>query len=156
MSISGKTGTAYDIVDGKYSNKKRLAFCGFFPSDKPKYSCVVLMSHANKGAAYSSGMVLMNTALKMYARGMLGNVSDYRKESDNDNTPATLYAASGSSTESLKQGIGLQSVRKMQSRKTDSGVPSVLGMGLREAVMTLEKPRKRLCILPKPATRHQI
>ena len=139
VSISGKTGTAYDIVDGKYSNKKRLAFCGFFPSDKPKYSCVVLMSHANKGAAYSSGMVLMNTALKMYARGMLGNVSDYRKESDNDNTPATLYAASGSSTESLKQGIGLQSVRKMQSRKTDSGVPSVLGMGLREAVMTLEK-----------------
>lgn len=146
VSISGKTGTAYDIVDGKYdTRKKRLAFCGFFPSENPKYSCIVLMSHANKGASYSSGMVLMNTALKMYSRGMLGNVSDYRDESDNRNTPATFYAIDNDASNNIKEGLGLQSVRKMQPRKTADGVPSVLGMGLREAVMTLEKAGLNVC-----------
>ena len=140
VPIAGKTGTAYDIVNGQYDyRKKRLAFCGFFPSDKPKYSCVVLMSHANKGAAYSSGMVLMNTALKMYARGMLGNVSDYRNEPDNNATPATFYATTDGSADNLKKAIGIQKTRKMQSKQAENGVPSVLGMGLREAVLTLEK-----------------
>ena len=140
VPISGKTGTAYDIVNGKYDyRKKRLAFCGFFPSDAPKYSCIVLMSHANKGAAYSSGMVLMNTALKMYARGMLGNVSDFRKEADNKNTAATFYAIDKSASDDLKKELGLQSVRKFTPQTAKNGVPSVIGMGLREAVSTLEK-----------------
>ena len=140
VSISGKTGTAYDIVDGHYdSSKKRLAFCGFFPSDAPKYSCIVLMSHANVGAALSSGTVLMNTALRMYARGMLGNVSDYRTESDNRNTPITFTAVEKSTATSLKSELGISGVRKLRRHNTRNGVPSVIGMGVRDALATLEE-----------------
>ena len=38
---------------------------------------MVLMAEANRGAGASSGMVVKNIALKMYARGLLGNKSDY-------------------------------------------------------------------------------
>ncbi len=140
VSLSGKTGTAYDIIKGQYDfSKKRLAFCGFFPSDAPKYSCVVLMSHANAGAARSSGMVMMNIALKMYARGMLGNVSDYRAEADNRSTPATFMAVNSEAEAELKSDLGIPSVRHFKRVQEAPGhVPSVIGMGLRQALRTLE------------------
>lgn len=141
VSISGKTGTAYDIVNGSYdTRRKRMAFCGFFPSDRPQYSCIVLMSRPNCGAARSSGKVVMNTALKMYARGMLGNVSDFRNESDNRNTRATLFSVPDDVAQELKAGVGVSSVARMPyKQQSGNGVPSVVGMGLREAVSVLER-----------------
>ena len=67
VEIAGKTGTAFTNAAGQYGAQKRLAFCGFFPYDKPKYSCIVLMLGADRGAGASSGMVVKNIALKMYA-----------------------------------------------------------------------------------------
>ena len=43
VALAGKTGTAYMIENGQYvTSKKRLTFCGYFPADKPKYSCIVM------------------------------------------------------------------------------------------------------------------
>jgi cell division protein FtsI (penicillin-binding protein 3) len=46
--FSGKTGTAQIAFDGKYKDsqgyrKHQASFAGFFPSDDPKYSCIVVM-----------------------------------------------------------------------------------------------------------------
>ena len=66
VAIAGKTGTCYVTEVGRgYSSKKRLSFCGFFPYENPKYSCIVVMEGANCGAARSSGTVLKNVALKL-------------------------------------------------------------------------------------------
>ena len=142
VKIAGKTGTCYmiDGETGKYVyTRKRMAFCGFFPADNPKYSCMVLIAHPiNAGAARSSGMVLMNTALKMYARGMLDNISDYRKEEKPERTFATLYNINQDTRKELQATLK-DANEVIRHRRTDKGVPSVIGMGSRDAIRILEK-----------------
>lgn len=151
VEIAGKTGTAYTVrSDGTYGEEKRLAFCGFFPYKAPKYSCIVLMRGANRGAAASSGMVLKNIAAKMYARGLLGpndNLDDSStpKRDMSGKTPyekqPVLYSlASPSVVGSLKSFIGTEQA-KIYARPAmrSSGVPDVSGMTIREAVYCLEK-----------------
>jgi cell division protein FtsI (penicillin-binding protein 3) len=146
VEIAGKTGTAYEVINGQYGARKRLAFCGFFPYDKPKYSCIVLMLGADRGAPASSGLVLKNIALKMYAHGLLGNAPDYAesgKESkdnkDIKNYP-TLYASMGDhKTKNLERGYRVKnSHRYARPAKVEKGVPNVIGLDIREAVKLLE------------------
>lgn len=145
VRIAGKTGTCYMIENGAYNqSKKRLAFCGFFPADNPKYSCVVLTCHPTKnffGAATTSGQVLRNIALKLYSRGMLGNSSDYRGDSPSTEAPTFYASASGQKAyEAVKADFALPSHKSLKSpRKTAEGtVPDVKGYSLREALVALE------------------
>ena len=41
--IAGKTGTAQKNFGHGYVDKYYTSFCGFFPADKPKYSCIVVI-----------------------------------------------------------------------------------------------------------------
>lgn len=44
LRIAGKTGTSQKFVNGKYSETSYVAsFVGFFPSDEPKYSIIVVI-----------------------------------------------------------------------------------------------------------------
>ena len=149
VEIAGKTGTAYTISGGQYGTQKRLAFCGFFPYEEPKYSCIVLMLGANRGAAASSGMVLRNVASKMYARGLLGDAPNYAitvdkegKPVKNEVTPPTFYASAGKSMETtLRKGLSLtnKAARKLRAPERQSGgVPDVRNLSVREAVRRLE------------------
>ena len=54
-NISGKTGTAQKLIDGKYMpGKYYTSFAGYFPSDKPKYSAIVIIdTPQGSGANYT-------------------------------------------------------------------------------------------------------
>ncbi|HEV7351220.1 penicillin-binding protein [Telluribacter sp.] len=42
--IAGKTGTAQKLVNGRYMvGRYSTSFAGYFPADKPKYSCIVVI-----------------------------------------------------------------------------------------------------------------
>lgn len=150
VTLAGKTGTCYSVnpETRQYdTNRKRLAFCGYFPAEEPKYSCVVLMYHPREnvfGAATTSGTVLRDVAIAMYARGMLGNKSDYLADAEADGSykePKPTVFASGSDdlARIVKQKTGVQPKRLSSGAKAESGIPNVCGMGLREAVATLER-----------------
>ncbi|WP_128547914.1 penicillin-binding protein [Larkinella soli] len=48
--FAGKTGTAQKLINGRYQvGKYYTSFIGYFPADKPKYSCVVVVD-SPKGA----------------------------------------------------------------------------------------------------------
>lgn len=147
VRIAGKTGTCYSInySTGQYERgKKRLAFCGFFPADTPKYSCMVLIYHPTKnmfGAASTSGEVLKNVALKMYSRGMLGDASDYAAEPNaNPGTPVLNATTAAEGTGDLSQFLGGERVRVISDPEgnTDEGIPNVRGLTLRDAIRRLE------------------
>lgn len=53
-SIAGKTGTVRKLVDGKYQQIYRASFVGYFPADKPKYTCLVLIDEPSIGEIYGS------------------------------------------------------------------------------------------------------
>lgn len=148
VKLAGKTGTCYTVnpETRQYDTaRKRLAFCGFFPADNPEYSCIVLTYHPREtafGAATTSGVVLKNTAISMYSRGMLGNHTGDYKRAANDPTPAApvLFASTdGQLSESVSRLSGSKP-RQMSVGKTPKGssTPNVVGMGLREAINTLE------------------
>jgi len=53
--IAGKTGTAQKFSNGSYSKEEYLAsFVGYFPADKPKYSCIVVVDHPKTGVYYGN------------------------------------------------------------------------------------------------------
>ena len=69
FSMAGKTGTAKkyvgkhinekgDTIPAGYSNKRYVAsFAGFFPADKPKYSCIVVIHDPDKKKGYYGATV---------------------------------------------------------------------------------------------------
>lgn len=142
VEIAGKTGTCYVTENGAYTNKKRLAFCGFFPYDNPQYTCMVLISGAKGiGAARSSGTVLKNTALRMYSRGLLGNSSDYTTDNENAVKVTTFYASNNkknNQTVISDLNIGKNNSFKTPAEPTKGKVPNVIGLSAKEALSILE------------------
>ena len=171
VKIAGKTGTGKAVIEnprnsvtgevrthdiygrpwpkgkvGTYDDeRKRLSFCGYFPADKPKYSCFVMIFYPKNekkdvGAAASSGAVLKEIALKMYSRGMLDNKSDYNAQKASSNNTPTLYATNQTSRyDKIQNGFDIAKMSRIKGSSVSDGVPSVMGMGIREAVVKLEK-----------------
>jgi len=78
FSMAGKTGTAKKSVDGSYSNKHYVAsFAGFFPVDKPKYSCIVMIDDPKKEKGYYGAIVaapvFKEIAQKIYTTTPINN-----------------------------------------------------------------------------------
>ena len=144
VEIAGKTGTAFTNAGGQYGVMKRLAFCGFFPYDKPKYSCIVLMLGADRGAGACSGMVVKNIARKMYARGLLGDAPDYatskKKSKDEGKAAPVLFASMNEyASANLRSGLNLQAPHTYaRPKRIEKGVPNVIGLSIREAIKMLE------------------
>ena len=146
VALAGKTGTCYSVdpVTHSYNTaRKRLAFCGFFPADEPRYSCMVLTFYPKRnmfGAASTSGQVMKNIALKMYSRGLLGNSSDYTEGAQAISRAQLYGSAKPGRHKSVRAAAGITSESHPAPPKATPAntVPSVLGLGLREAVVALE------------------
>jgi cell division protein FtsI (penicillin-binding protein 3) len=77
FKIAGKTGTAVILnSDGNYGEKGKrsyqASFVGYFPADKPIYSCIVVISEPKKEyyGAVVSGTVFTAIANKVYASAL--------------------------------------------------------------------------------------
>lgn len=147
VEIAGKTGTCYMVNPATRAydtSKKRLAFCGFFPARNPLYSCMVLTCNPKQnafGAASTSGQVLKNVAMKMFSRGMLNNYSDYMAEI-NPGTSPTLYASLNPARhKNLRNDLSIAKIKRFATPRysVDSGIPDVVGFGVRDAIAVLEK-----------------
>ena len=91
FSMAGKTGTAKKYIPrtknakdewegGYYSTKRYVAsFAGFFPVDKPKYSCIVVVHDPNKKKGYYGATVaapiFKEIAQKIYTTTPIDNQS---------------------------------------------------------------------------------
>jgi len=73
--IAGKTGTA-QLSKGSKGYKEggashQVSFCGYFPANEPKYSCIVVVREPGKGApsgGLMAGSVFREIAERIYAR----------------------------------------------------------------------------------------
>ncbi len=162
LSISGKTGTA-QIADRKsgYKSKSRVtysaSFVGFFPSDKPKYSCIVVVNNPRQRGFYGSGVaapVFNSIANKVYAMS-LDIINPINKESSKNQIP---YAMAGYKEDILKivnytnfhSNIKAENSSWLRANVDDTTlyvrdkfiatnrIPDVRGFGLRDAMFILE------------------
>ncbi|MDE5726643.1 MAG: transpeptidase family protein [Duncaniella sp.] len=147
VRIAGKTGTCYMIENGQYNTaKKRLAFCGFFPAENPKYTCMVLTCHPKKnffGAATTSGQVVRNVAMKLYSRGLLDNSSDYATGSLSTQGPTFFASTDADQYARYKKPFGLPSGKSLKGPEPAAPargvVPDVRHLDIREAVAMVEE-----------------
>lgn len=146
VRIIGKTGTANINREGiGYTHGvNRLAFCGIFPEEKPRYTCMVLISYPKKNAVSApatSGTVVRKIAEALYSRGMLDYNNSFEKASAPGKSTPTLYASLDADRNNRIQkslSLGNRKAVLATPKKTDGGLPSVLGLSLREAIKVLE------------------
>ncbi|MCH5220480.1 MAG: transpeptidase family protein [Muribaculaceae bacterium] len=128
---------------GYEENAYRFSFCGFFPYDNPRYTCMVMVSRPRNGhsAQDTSGKVVLNIARRMYSHGMLGDAPDFRLSSPSSQSPVFYATCDPERDRNLKSMVGSNSARRLPApARTDAGrIPDVRGLGLREAIVQIER-----------------
>jgi len=167
FKIAGKTGTVKlsDDDKGYGSSRYQASFCGYFPADKPKYSCIVVIAGPTQQiyGAQVSGVVFKAIADKVYANSL-----QYHKSFDTQNDdlamPSVKYG-SRKDIETVLNALGVRYVNKavedqwaVAKNKTDNvqletryvgktSVPNVVGMTVNDAVHILESKGLRVVLI---------
>jgi cell division protein FtsI (penicillin-binding protein 3) len=164
-TIAGKTGTA-QIANQKYGYKYdqavsyQASFVGYFPADKPKYSCIVVINGPSNNVYYGNqvaGPIFKEIADKVFARGF-----DMHKEIEKDSSVLVskkFPVSTNGSREEVKEvfnklkvpiaDLGEGSIWARTFSKEENvelspikinskQVPNVAGMGLQDALYILE------------------
>ena len=172
--VAGKTGTA-QISQGAAGYKSGrvnylVSFCGYFPADNPKYSCIVSIQKPGLPASggLMAGSVFGKIAERVYAKDLryeLKNAID----STTNVIPAVkagemkeaLYVLNQLSVPVQREGewngstvwghpsesptaVLLNAGSTDLQKKEDNRVPNVIGMGAKDAVFLLEEKGLRV------------
>ena len=78
--VSGKTGTAQVANGAGYKgglNEHLVSFCGYYPSEEPKYSCIVAIRHAYAVASGGgqAGVVFSKIAQRIYSKNVTTDIN---------------------------------------------------------------------------------
>jgi cell division protein FtsI (penicillin-binding protein 3) len=161
FEIAGKTGTAKLVSDkGTFEEEKKssyqASFVGYFPTDKPMYSCIVVISKPRKEyyGARVSGTVFAAIANKVYASTLKYHKAINETAPLSYNLPKIKSGNKRDITALLKilkvnyqlnyEGEWLTAdtlAKKVQlnRKKIDKNlVPNVIGMTAKDAVYLLE------------------
>lgn len=162
FKIAGKTGTT-QLYDKKYGYKggKRsyqASFVGYFPASAPRYSCIVVVNAPSRNVYYGNrvaGPVFLEIANKVYATSLdLQTAVNKEKDADFE----IPYSKNGYSKETITtlEELGIKTsyskditdwittqrtekeIQLSNSNLKDNLMPSVITMGLKDAVFLLE------------------
>lgn len=159
VSISGKTGTAQRLGGGTFSGAgHNVTFCGYFPAEKPLYSCIVVVSRPR--GVYPSGAipggVLREIAEQTIATSYTLPLNQIKADSLATFDQRVLAGNSKSIRRALKYANvtpnrfdkdsewvkheGGDSIQMLTSTTPQSGVmPDMVGMSVMDAVFLGEK-----------------
>ena len=168
FKVAGKTGTAQVSkgAGGYKSGQMRylLSFCGYFPADNPRYSCIVCIQKSGLPASGGgmSGVVfhqisegIMAKDLKLKVSDACDSLSIFLPDVKNGNLAAADYVLNHLGVNTLDgwggsyatgnpiwgtASLTTQAVKLKKDETTGQDVvPDVAGMGARDAVFLLEK-----------------
>lgn len=159
--VSGKTGTAQVWTKNGFASQYLVSFAGYFPSEKPLYSCIVCIQ---KGAPASGGGMCAPVFKRVAETVMAQRRSDdYTAARDSNNClNPVVSAGSLTAAQSVLEQLGIKFTSPVNtedapltwghSNTTSQGlnmnvveevkgniVPDVRGYGLRDALFRLEK-----------------
>ena len=160
--IAGKTGTsliAYGKSTELETKRYRASFVGFFPANKPKYSCIVVVHNPKENGFYGSDVaapVFKEISDKIYA----SDISIHEQISNDDYVKDFPYISQGKTeeTETILDYLNLtysstssewmtqeysRNKLKLNTRNIDKDfengiMPNLYGMNLMDAIYLLE------------------
>ncbi len=172
FTAAGKTGTTRLYVPGySYGHYYTASFAGYFPADKPKYSCIVVVNKPTAGKYYGgsvAGPVFKAVSEMLYARSLeIQEPVNLQKDS------ISLFYASGVSPQIdylNREVLGLDSdmsgdwvtlqaqdsIAKAQPIEIKAQVvPDVTHMGLDDALFLLENSGLKVRVLGQGVVKSQ-
>ncbi len=185
FQVSGKTGTA-QVSQGKSGYRSGttgywLSFAGYFPSDAPRYSCIVCIKKWGLPASGGgmSGVVFKKIAEGVMARDLKYDIAD--AQSDDSEPVPEVMRGNILSADYILSNIGIKTRADWDGsyasgnpiwgtgfKETDSSVklkkeqqygkkvvPDVLGMGARDAVYMLESRGVKVTIHGRGSVKSQ-
>ncbi len=174
LKIAGKTGTAQIARGNKgYGNQEndefekmyQASFCGYFPADKPIYSCIVVINNP-RTREYTgntvAGPIFKEIADKIYAthlQAQLISINDSIKNKKIDITKlgyqydfAIIFKNMSNAIMKTQKSdwVSVQS-NKIENLaiNTKNKVPQIMGMGLRDAMYLLENKGFQVKVIGK-------
>ncbi|MFT4221582.1 penicillin-binding transpeptidase domain-containing protein [Dysgonomonas sp.] len=164
--ISGKTGTAMIAARGGYEGYY-VSFCGYFPSDNPKYTCFVGIRRpqGSPSGGLMPGAVFKQIAEGIYKKNLVSTTVKPIKDTVNSlipvlkggslkNTEIVLkgikqsFSFTGDKFDWVKQGSYLEGISLEGNTSVKKGlVPDVTGMGARDAIYLLENAGLRVTMV---------
>ena len=179
FSIAGKTGTA-QISKGSsgYKGKKsyQASFCGYFPADRPLYSCIVVVNAPSKNVYYGNlvaGPIFKEIANKVYSTSLNAQEELLAKASDN-NRPRIPISKNGDyddlaqvynelsvpynaneNAQWVSVSTGKDTVSVNRRNYTENLVPNVVGMDIEDAIFLLENKGVKVEIEGRGVVRYQ-
>jgi cell division protein FtsI (penicillin-binding protein 3) len=157
FKIAGKTGTARVDQTGVGEVQRHQAlFVGYFPAEKPLYSCLVMVAEPkiNYSGSAVSGTVFTAIANKVYSSHLQYQASFQENSTRVREVPSVFYGTAHDIKLVLNRlNILMKAnhsgewittskdneVVALETRKLEKGkVPNVVGMGLRDALYLLE------------------
>ena len=158
FKIAGKTGTTqvgYGNSDSETRSRVRhqASFCGYFPANDPKYSCIVVVAAPTKSIYGNvvSGTVFKEIAEKVYATDI--EMARTKDKLEKLNMPASkngnvddLRFVFNTMKVPLVNNNGdypwiatfAQADKVKLNKKTTGSIPNTIGMGVKDAVFLLE------------------
>ena len=153
--IAGKTGTTHKLYRGKYVDKYYTSFAGYFPADKPKYSCIVVVDEPKTERHYGGDVAapvfreladwLFDVGIEQnldeleYAQGTLpfiqnGKYQDLKKLS----SEFGLKSLPMNTEEWVRTDLQGDTILWKDNVVREELMPDVVGMTLKDAIYLLE------------------
>ncbi len=165
--IAGKTGTA-QIAKAKHGYRTggvsyQASFVGYFPADKPLYSCIVVVNAPSNAVYYGNvvaGPVFKEISDKVYASNFFRDITSLRNDVVAERAPEAGNGFYDDINKTLR-GLDIKARRKIEgdwARTRENGdtlrvvdlklinglMPNVVGMGLRDAIFLIENNGMRV------------
>jgi cell division protein FtsI (penicillin-binding protein 3) len=176
--IAGKTGTAQISKGGSYHRDKsyQASFVGYFPADKPRYTCIVVIDSPTSSVYYGNlvaGPIFKEISDKVYSTQvkMLEEVETdplladhlipFSKVSDKRDLAKTfekLDIQTDIKDPDAKWAVASadsNSVRITEREVIENLVPRVVGMGAMDALFLLENTGLKVSIIGSGVVRQQ-
>ncbi len=165
FKVGGKTGTAQIAKNGDYKKGGTTyqgSFVGYFPADKPLYSCIVIINSPTKGMYYGGAIaapVFKEIAEKVYSSGVdfiepVNNKKDFLSSSPTIITgksnelaelanmyhiPIKIQSGDGYVKKNKKDSLKFSMQPIQLERQLKKGImPDLYGLSAKDAIYLLE------------------
>jgi Cell division protein FtsI/penicillin-binding protein 2 len=145
VKIGGKTGTSRRIMNGGYTKKSyNSSFIGFFPADKPKYICLILVN-THKQTGITGGEVaapIFKNVASVLSGKKSETISDISLVSVSDEDDEEIIAPEGGKQESQTKDVfvPVTQIKKAASQGAAKGImPDLRGTSLKDAIGLIQK-----------------
>jgi len=166
FDVGGKTGTAQILKNGTYKeagfSSYQATFVGYFPADKPLYSCIVVVYEPSRGNYYGglvAAPVFKEVAEKVYSSSLdflepvnrgtkvlttvpkviTTRAEDLQLASHMVGLPAKVTAPVGAYVTTLKDSTQLKTREvKLEGQLKKGVMPDLSGLSIRDALFLLE------------------